>query len=44
MTTQNIDISIVGKGLPYKKLSEEQLKPFIEQAKAAGDVAMDTSA
>ncbi len=49
MTAQNIAISVVGADLPWQKLSEEELQPFVDQVRqAAGDApvaaAMDTTA
>jgi 20S proteasome subunit alpha 6 len=47
MTTQNIDISIVGKDQPWKKLTPDELRPYVDAVRAAsGDApaAMDTSA
>lgn len=46
MTAQNIAISVVGKNQEWKKLSESELQPFVDQVRsAAGDapVAMDTA-
>lgn len=49
MTTKNIDISIVGKDQPFWKLTEDELKVYVDSVRAeagdaAGGEAMDTTA
>jgi len=43
LSTENMDITVVGLDTPWKKLTAAELKPYVDALKADQPVAMDTS-